>query len=473
MKKEHIIMICAGIAAGIFFTFSPFGLLVFSVFLLCIYLIYRYSPEESRAFLIKLFIAGFLIRIPLVMLNYFLGLHGVYGGSDTQPDAIIYNSNAFYIAKVMSGLDFSKDIFKELFLAEAVEQRYLMYNGALPLPGAYQFGFYANFIGILYSWLGYAPIAAKLINSLAGCIGAILTYAIAKVLVKVEKVAKIAAFLVMFFPSLLYWSVTLLKDPLANCFFLLYTLMAMLYLKNGKKIYVLSMLISCILMSLLKTRMPILLWTSFVMFLAIRFFAMVMRKKILARSVILLIFFIVVAFSVILGHARIVHFLEDSLNGIFSTHKSAATDYPTASAFKLYYEDFYNRKHLYIYDIVNTGMIFILCKAMVYYFLLPFPWDILNLRPSLFIFYLQGIFIIACLPFMLIGILNCVKRAPVIALSLITLIVLIALPQAMAEGIMGNVVRHRDMFMPLILIFSSHGLYIAASRLEQKRGNPE
>ncbi|MDO8525727.1 MAG: hypothetical protein Q7S07_04490 [Candidatus Omnitrophota bacterium] len=472
MKKENIIMVCVGASAGSLLTFSPFGSLVFSAFLLCLYFIYRYSENGSRAFLIKLFVIGFLIRIPLVILNYFIGLQSHYNSSDTQPDAMIYNANAFYLAQMISNLDFSKDIFREPFLADAFEQRFLMYNGGLPSQGTYQFGAYVKFIGFLYSWLGYSPIAAKLLNGLAGCISAILAYALAKVLTGDGMTAKISAFLVMFFPSSLYWSVTLLQDPLVNCLFLLYALMAILYLKNGNKGYILSMLISCVIISSLKTRLPLLLWSSFAIFLTIKFFVSIARKKVLTRSMILLILFIFIASGVVLGQKKIAGFLEDNVKNMFFTHKSAATDYPTASTFKLYGEDVYNKKLLTASDVVNSGIFYTMFKAAAYYFLSPFPWDISRTHPYLLLFYPQIIFTFICLPFMFIGILNCVKRAPLITISLIALIILLALPQAMSEGIIGNVVRHRDMFMSFILIFSVYGFCVIASRSEPGRELP-
>lgn len=459
MKMKNIIMVCIGAVLAALLVFSPLGSLVFYVFLLCAYLIYRYADGESRAFLVKLFIAGFLIRIPLAILNYFLGLCGVYGGSDTQPDAIIYNSNAFYIAKVMSGFDFSKDIFKEPFLIQAVGQRYAEHKGVLPQPGTYQFSFYVNFIGFLYSCFGYSPIAAKLLNGLMGCISAILAYVIAKVLVKVNMVAKVSAALVMFFPSSLYWSVTLLQDSIVNCLFLLYALSSIVYLKSSKQIFIVTSFLACLALSLLKDKIALLLWAGFVLFLMIGGFQKILRKKMLLRSVLFLIIFVGCLCFMIVNHDMIAETMERNLLSIFSIHKGTVTSYQSASTFKLYNDEFYLGPNTIPSNIMNISIIVIILKAVLYYFLSPFPWGAPYLKPSLLFFYPQVIFTIFCLPFMVLGIIDNIKHDRLGATSLLILLIIIIIPQAMAEGIVGNVVRHRDMFTPFIIIFSTYGFY--------------
>ena len=154
-------------------------------------------------------------------------------------------------------------------------------------------------------------------------------------------------------------------------------------------------------------------------------------------------------------------------------HKGYATTYSGSSAFKIYMDDIYEKKSCDASDLFYLGAPFFMLKALSYYFLSPFPWGIPRSHPLLIFFCPQVIFTFICLPFMAIGILRSLRHSQAITASVIMLLALIALPQAMAEGIIGNVVRHRDMFMPFILVFSAYGFYISMMQLEKNSNSPD
>ncbi len=470
IKNLPALLIIGAIAGGTLF-FSPAAALIISLFLYSIFCIKRFIKTESTNFLVVIFIIGFIIRVPLAAWNYNAGLMPPFRGGDTQPDAVVYNSNAFYVAHVLKGGFENEDRYlkQDPILALAIEKGNKLFDKNLPGANTYQYGSYVFLIGVFYSIFGYAPVAAKLLNSLAGCWIPVLTYIIAKNLIKSERPARISAILTMFLPSLVYWSVSLLRDSIVDCIFLLYVSAMIIYAKSGKKSYLFAACISIVASHFLKDKITILLSMGIIILLAFKFFESMMKKKILTRSIVIFTAVIIISTFVLARHSAIAGIVKGNVTLIMMQHKSSSTEYVTASGFKIYADNFYRQGKPVISDIFNPGMPFVMLKALVYYFLSPFPWRIPYGHAFFLLFYPQVIFMFLCLPFMMVGILGAMRRNFALTVFLIILLLLVIMPQAMAEGIIGNVIRHRDMFTPFILIFSGYGFYIAALQLEKKR----
>lgn len=468
--------ILIGIAAGIFAAFFPAGLFVFTLFLLSIYIIWAYAKDESRDFLIKLFVIGFSLRIFLSFINYDMGLVNYKMTADTQPDAIIYNGNAFYIAHVLKGGDYSggfkKAVAQDPFLKHSIEKGYDNFNGRLPAMSEYQYGPYVTMLGIFYAWLGYAPIAAKILNGLWACWGAVLIYYIARMLTRTEATARISSALTIFFPSILYWSVTLLQDSLVNLIFLLYVIALLIYLSHSKKSYLVIVVISAVLLGLFKAKIAPILWVGMAMIVIINFLKKMMRMKVLTRSVVLVIVLILLTTLIFLNYSLIWKVTDHYLTSIFNYHKASVISDESSSSFKIYKDFVYNNQEMAsMRGLLDFSIIFSILKALGYYFFAPFPWVVPYSHFFLLAFYPLTAFAFISIPFVLIGLLNCIRRAPGITLALLLLLAIFIIPQAMAEGIIGNVVRHRDMFTPFWLIFFAHGFYLTIVNKRPQKGN--
>jgi|GEM_PF-6835181 len=460
MGKNIYINILIGILAGFLFTLSPGAILVLGIFVLTIFLVKAHTEKTSSDFLIKLLIAGFALRILLAVLNYFLGFYGVYGGSDTQPDAIIYNANAVYISKILSGFDYSGVFPKEQFLPEYLQRLCRMFECGLPPYGKYQFGFYVHALAVFYSWIGYSPVAAKILNSLAGCGSAILVYFLARMLTGSVRTAKISSFIAMFFPSQLYWSVTLLQDSIVNFIFLSYLFSLLAYLKDNKKFALGIAFISCFLLCLLKTKIVMLFVLCLVIVFLIKSFKAVWSWKFLPRAVLAIVIISLLVAAVYAGRPAISVSIQNKLAAILNAHKAYATSYSSTAAYRLYSDVVYSRSAYDVFSIFNWTIIYAAVKGIAYYFLSPFPWDMPFNHPGLLLFYPQVIFTFACIPFMLCGALASFRYNSVLTGALAIFLSVMLIPQAVTEGIIGNVVRHRDMFMPFIIIFAAYGFYI-------------
>lgn len=455
ISLPNLYVILAGLLCGAVFTFLPGAFFVIILFLASIFFI-KYNCRESEDFLIKIFLIGFLIRILLCFCDYFFGILGSYGGPDTQPDALIYNGNAFYIANIIKG-SHPFYFIKEPFVNSSLQVAYQMYGGNLPPFGIYQYGFYVHLLGVIYAWLGYAPLAIKFLNSLLGCLSAFLVYKISKVLIKSELVAKISFVAAIFFPSLIYWSVTMLQDALVNFLFLAYIYTLLIGIMENKKTFFVISLAVAVLFSFLKTKLAAMVIASLLLVLFLTFLKRLFKIRILTRIFLL---FCLIILTITLIHSfgvKVLDILKENIVLIFNYHKVSATDYGSASSYRLYKDFIYNFDVLDIKYFMDISIIFSIFKGVTFYFLSPFVWEMPYEHPMLLIFYPQTIFMFLTLPFLFLGILNLLLKNTLPTLIVVMMVIIFSIPQALAEAIIGNVVRHRDMFTPILIIFISYG----------------
>ncbi|MFH1593968.1 MAG: hypothetical protein ABID09_04670 [Candidatus Omnitrophota bacterium] len=459
--NRKIAILLLGLILGIALTLSPGILFICALFSISFYCIKRYTHTGSGDFLARLFVFGFAVRAVLAIVNYYFGLTGAWQAADTQPDAIIYNSNAFYIASVLKGANFISQFIKDPFLADKLKMSYDIYKGVIPLPGEYQFGIYVNLLGVLYAWIGYAPIAAKLLNSLFGALGAILVYFIARKLVKSEITAKVSSGIVMFFPSIIFWSVTLLQDTVVNFLFLVYILFVLVYFKQNKKSSLFIAIISLFFLSLLKTKAAILFLIGFILVLLIKCLKDFLDRKNLAKSILLILLYAVLINRLMFSLPTIAGSLKEGITAMFDHHISFENS-SSAETFRIYKEAVYEKGSvgMDLNDFLDIGLAYSCFKALAYYLYSPFLWDIPYGHPLLAIFYPQAILTFLTFPFMLLGILISMRRDFLISTAIVLVLTTLMIPQAMAEGLIGNVVRHRDMFMPFIIIYSCYGFCV-------------
>src|SRR3989338_4886653 len=249
-----------GALMGISLASLPLATICFLVFLIILYFVKTFAGQESRRFLTQLLIMGFALRLILSAFNYYAGITGRYQAADTQPDAIIYNGNAFYLADVITGGRF-RDTVKEPSLQNSIGLAYRIYEGRAPPINEYQFGLYVHLLGALYAWFGYSPIAAKVLNSIFGCLSAVIVYYIANILVSSKPVARASATITMFLLSMVLWSVTLLRDSIVMFLYLAYFLFMLLFLTSDKtkdrRLALILSLISAILLWLFKLRLAL------------------------------------------------------------------------------------------------------------------------------------------------------------------------------------------------------------------------
>ncbi|MFA5142610.1 MAG: hypothetical protein WC522_00390 [Candidatus Omnitrophota bacterium] len=451
--------ILIGILLGIIFSFFPGGFLVFSVFLSVLYFMNRYLNTPSKDLLIKLFMLGFAVRVIMAFVNYYVAVDVMHDGVDTQPDAVIYNNNAYYIANHLKPFDnYSEDITRDQRLKLSMERAKKWQGNRIPPVGSYQNGFYVFVIGLFYSWLGYCPIAAKVMNCIFGCGCAVLTYFIAKHLSGSETIAKASYVVTMFFPSLMLWSATLLRDSIANFLFLAYMLSCLLYLKFGRNRALPAAFAMIVLLALFRLKIEPILTAG----LGIVIIAGLLKKFFPAKrlTVFFAVIFILIISAVMIG--KNIDFVTNQVNSkivLAFKHHQAYSTHDVASVYKIFKGDLYGKANMNIRDFLDVSLCFSMLKGLAYYFLSPFPWRIPWNHFWLLIFYPQVIVTFIFLPFIALGLLVSARRDIYVTAVMLTVLAIVILPNVFSEGVIGIVVRHRDMFTPFLIIFASYGFY--------------
>lgn len=149
----------------------------------------RDSPHPSaaaRRFLWRLFAGAFVVRLIGVVL---ISVTDAIRSLSLSPDSLRYHEEALAIAEEMRG-------------------------GFFNAPNWIDNGWF-QFTGLVYYLLGPDPLYIQLINILLGALTPLVVFRLVLEVYGVEKLARVTALLVAFFPSFIYWSCLMLKDPLS------------------------------------------------------------------------------------------------------------------------------------------------------------------------------------------------------------------------------------------------------------------
>ena len=171
--------------------------------LICVWLILRVN--EDRQFLLRLFLAALALRWFVACLINYTGQQEFFGG-----DSITYDAFGYALSQSWHGLVDPNAFWLTRFTR-------------LDRPGWGMFYFVAS----IYYFIGQNEFGIQLINGCLGAATCVAVYRIAMLVYPEQRVARIAALMTAFSPSMILWSSQALKDgPIALCLCLctLYTL---------------------------------------------------------------------------------------------------------------------------------------------------------------------------------------------------------------------------------------------------------
>ena len=459
-KKDTLMLILAGAAAGLCITFYAAGLFVLFLFLLCLLAIKIFIRTESRDFLIKLFIISFILRALFCFVNYNAGLRQPFWGGDTQPDAAFYNGNAFYISHLLKG-DNAGDheaMVKNPFLTKIMKREGYYYKYKLPPVEGDQIGRYTYLLGIFYVWLGYAPIAAKMISSLFCCMSIVAVYLIARQLFGEEPPSRHAAAIFAFFPSIFYWSVTGLRDSIFNFLVLLYLLFVVKFITKRNYWYTLFALLTIYFSNSFRTSISAPLLAGLGAVVIIDFITAVKVRGSRPVKILLFLCFCLIFAVLVLCRTVVISKIADLTNRVARVRVSkiltADISSPLHTSYRIFSAQVYRQEILTAGDIFSFRFPAAVFKAIIYLFFSPFPFGnwTLNFLP----FYPQIIYWYLMVPFVVAGWLLFLKKDKYGALALAFFFFILVLPISLYENNIGTAFRHKDMFMPIAFVFAAY-----------------
>jgi len=431
------------ILLGLWFLFSPTSLifsLLASLILITIYV--KCRPEEKK-FVLFLFISGFLLRI-LFLSFYHWGYLVLLKKPDIiGPDGEAYIKNGWFISRIL----FNKNItlppsgwpnpakYSYLVNITSYARDYI-----LPEVGGYQIGPYTYFIAYLFFIFGYVPLMVKFINVFFSVLMGVVVYFMAKDLFE-RKIAKISSILVSFFPSTFLFSITALKDTIANFFLVFMVWLLIRYNQRGRIAHLALTIPSLLFLYFLRDR--------FVLFyLCAALLSLFVTRVRFSRKLAILILCVALINFTPFKNRLIKQF---NLYQIFRVHYGYVGT--PGRNYKLYPEYFYAKSDSQI-EFRDTVVAFF--KGSVHALLEPFLWKASTTEDLLF--YPQMLFWYFLLPFSALGLIIGLRYNYSNTMCVFIFLLVMHFVLSLFEGNVGTVFRHREMVVPFILILAVAGL---------------
>ncbi|HZG51916.1 MAG TPA: glycosyltransferase family 39 protein [Pyrinomonadaceae bacterium] len=301
------------------------------------------QTDLDKEFLLQVFISALLVRVLLGTAIYYLRLQNFFGG-----DALTYDQHGYALLTVWQGeMDYQQ--FTRGNIQDFLGMPYLVAG--------------------IYAIVGRNSLAVQLFNAVLGAATAPVVYICAQRIFQNVRVARVAALLVAFYPSLILWSSQALKD--APIVFLL-TLTTLTTLKLGERFsmkYVLVLLFS--LFGLLSMRF----YVFYIMIVSVGAGFVIGMRQLTVQSFIRQLMMVVcvgLAFTYLGVLRKASVQLEDygNLERVQRSRQDLASSAQSGFAQDV--------------DVSTTsGALSVIPLGMMYLLFAPFPWQMANLRQSI------------------------------------------------------------------------------------------
>ncbi len=407
---------------------------------------------EERRVVVTLLAAACILRIALAL------TYGVMCNNKGTPDIIGDGASStaygIYIAEAMTG--------KEIYKFPAVLTMWEAFKGHIPRLGIYDsylVSVLAYLQGAVYSILGYSVFFMKFLNSLFAIIMAFLIYYFLRN--RTGPVSAILAMaLVLFFPSMLIWSITSLKDlfVIFTTFVIILLLTRLVEHRVRPSQAVLTAIFAIILTALVNTtreRLVYLYVATFFLSVGILWFnkAKPLKKLLVAAA---LFIAVIAVFEIPAPN----HYLKNSITWMVR-YQRGQSNTQGKTFYRIYPERFYGDTDPAIVmdaePLSLPELAYAVAKGVSYFGFAPFLSQI-SRSPMLLLVYPQSLLMLLLLPLVVAGIIRALKMASGSFVPMTIFLVIYWVTAAMASGNIGTAFRHRDVIMPTYLLFAAIGI---------------
>jgi 4-amino-4-deoxy-L-arabinose transferase-like glycosyltransferase len=381
----------------------------------------------NREVLIYLFMVSLLLRVLLGTAIFMFRLQDFFGG-----DAITYDQQGFMLLQIWQG--------------DANESAMFLEN-----PG----GFWGMpyFVAAVYAIIGRNMLAIQYANAVFGAATVPLMYLSAEHIFNNQKVARIAAMLVAFYPSLVLWSSQGLKD--APIVFLL-ALAMLATLKLGDRFstkYLLILLGS--LLGLLSLRFYIFYMVTVTVGSA---FIIGMRQgttaSIARRFIVVVVMGLALTYIGVLRTASVQFETFGNLEAVNRSRLDLAKSADSGFGQEV--------------DVSTTqGAISAIPLGMVYLLFAPFPWQLANLRQSITL--PEMLLWWSCFPLLILGLGFTLKYRLRQSLPILLFTTMLTLAYSIFQGNVGTAYRQRSQLLVFYFIFVAVGFVLLRERREDRQ----
>lgn len=455
IKRKGFLFILLGLIAGVIITFSPGSILILFLAGISVFLLANIKDEEERNFLIRLFILGFGARIVLCLITmgwaifsgHLLNYSGY--GAPTYSTPYTIDDGGYYTLRAM----FTKLYWDGVPLGQFTEDALVKHT--------YGFSGFTYVIAAFFDFFGFSPISSNFINCLLGALTAILVYFFVKDVFR-KQTAKLAAILVAFFPSTLFWSITNLKETsliFASCL-LFWSVLK--FKKTRKFIFLLIALVAFLLQYSMRSgykETAYIILSSLLIYLLFFLISFLCRKK---KYLLLFIMFAVCLLSLFKYRQKIYSTFETTKYKILVQHKGTLSS--GGKCYRMLSDDKLSREAM-----SNSDFFKMLTKGWFHFMLQPFVWNLQS--PSMVLSSVQMVPWYFLLIFAFSGIFLSLRHRFKDTSFMFLYFLLMGSALSITGGNIGTTFRIRDMITPIILIYSSVGIISALGLSDYRRGH--
>ena len=384
---------------------------------------------EHRTFLIRLFLLALIVRILLATVIFTGRMEEFFGG-----DANTYDIFGQSLAASWHGDDYHTQKYAS-FVASGASAWGMLY-----------------LVAAVYEVVGKNIFAVQLINAAVGASTAIVVYYASQMLFNNVRVAKLAALLVAFFPSLILWSSQALKDALI--------ILAL----------ALSILATLRLMEKITARWVVILIASLLVLFSLRFYIFYMMCAAVAGS-------FIIGMKTLSAQSFVQRFIAVGVIGLaftwFGVLQSASMQierYANLKTIQTSREDQAAAGSGFMKDVdvqTTEGALTVIPVGMLYLMLAPFPWQFQTLRQSITL--PEMIVWWTVFPLLILGLWYSIKHRLRQVSPIIIFTTMLTLAYSLFQGNVGTAYRQRSQLLVFYFIFVAVGAIIMKEKAEDRR----
>lgn len=384
---------------------------------------------NEKTFLWRLFIIAVLVRLILATVIFMGNMEEFFGG-----DAKTYDIFGASLVQSWHGDEYHRQVYTQ-FVSSGASAWGMLY-----------------IVATVYELIGTNLYAIQLINASVGASTAVVVYYSAQTLFNNERVSRLAALLVAFFPSLILWTSQALKDGI-----IILTL-------------ALAILATLRLMQKISVGYIVVLMGCLAALLSLRFYVFYMMAAAVAGS-----FF--VGMKSMNAQAFMQRFVAVGLIGLaftwFGVLRYAGVQferYANLETIQISRLDQASAGSGFAKDVdVGTaeGALSILPLGVVYLLLAPFPWQFTTLRQSITL--PEMIIWWCCCPLLVLGLWYSLKHRLREVSPIVIFTTMLTLAYSLFQGNVGTAYRQRSQLLVFYFIFIAVGGVIVKERAENRR----
>src|SRR5215213_9114891 len=384
---------------------------------------------QEKTFLLRIFLVAVMARIIIGTIIFAGHMEDFFGGDANTYDIfgqslmLTWHGNDYHAAKYASFVQSGASAWGMLYVVASV-----------------------------YEVIGPNKLAIQFLNASVGAATAVVVFYTAQTLFSNQRVSKLAALLVAFFPSLILWSSQALKD-------------ALIILALS-----LSILATLRLMEKITAGYVLILITSLLALLSLRFYIFYMMTAAIAGSFIM-------GMKSLNAQGFVQRFLAVAAIGLaftwFGVLQSAGNQferYANLKAIQTSREDQAAAGSGFAKDVdvgTTEGALTVIPTGILYLMFAPFPWQFSTLRQSITL--PEMIVWWFAFPLLVLGLWYSIKHRLRQVSPIIIFTTMLTIAYSLFQGNVGTAYRQRSQLLVFYFIFVAVGAVLVKERSEERR----